>query len=566
MAVDTAIPAAPSRANLIWLVAILSLAVLLSGLGFSYSPNTPIAFRYAAQFRVGHGLVFNPGEPVLLIPSPAYLLMLGIAAAVFPSAPVHGIAWLLSAIALTVGANSLYRIAKRTDLSDVSARWVSVLYIIMASLSAGGEFAVAAALSIAALDLALSSRWQQAGIIFAIAVLCRPEALLLAILILFLLTNTKARWQYVFALILTLLLAVVGLRLYYGVLLWDGLLTLKPEVAPFNVLSVLHLLPLGVLAIWGWYRQKNDPVAALCGALVVLYVVIFTIVLQVSGNHIDSQLVAPLSLLAVVGAHKLKVPPIATYLFMLAVPLYIALTLGPQICFGCYTPDHQYIEFTSEDVKDSKSVGAPSIDAVLALQSSPQQFWLALDGQLQPDVKRLIERADYRSLLIRYAPETLIVYNSPPQDRFSASAWTQLDYRPANKEYMFRRNALIGTFVDQPANIPYGPDMRLVGLALDQSSLRPGQLLRVRLDWELARPADRPVTVDLQLTADNKSLAQARDEFAPSVFQAGRWSTYHTITLADDAQPGSLALNVAVIVNDGTVARVPVATLSATPR
>jgi hypothetical protein len=180
----------------------------------------------------------------------------------------------------------------------------------------------------------------------------------------------------------------------------------------------------------------------------------------------------------------------------------------------------------------------------------------------------MIERGDIQSALIRYAPDVLIMDGTGrinPEQLFTGS-WVRLDYRLLDRSIVYKRNTPIGTFIDQPANVPYGPDMRLVGLALDQTSLRPGQLLRVRLDWEFAHPADRPVTVDLQLTADNKSLAQARDEFAPSVFQAGPWSTFHTITLADDAQPGSLTLDVAVIVNDGTVARVPVATLTAVPR
>src|SRR5512135_1372836 len=62
--------------------------------------NRLILNAYAAQLRAGHGLVFNPGERVLLSPSPAYMLALALT----------GPEWLF-ALALAISAGSLFRIA-----------------------------------------------------------------------------------------------------------------------------------------------------------------------------------------------------------------------------------------------------------------------------------------------------------------------------------------------------------------------------------------------------------------------------------------------------------------------
>src|SRR5688572_18824011 len=77
------------RASRFWLFSgLLVLGTLLAvsslkSSNTSYLPDArQVLYRYAEQVRVGHGLVFNVDEPTLLIPSPAYMLLLAAVAQV----------------------------------------------------------------------------------------------------------------------------------------------------------------------------------------------------------------------------------------------------------------------------------------------------------------------------------------------------------------------------------------------------------------------------------------------------------------------------------------------------
>src|SRR4051812_28499599 len=115
----------------VWIFPLAALATVIASI--SAFPqfdagNRLIIARYAEQFRVGHGLVFNPGERVLLLPSPAYLLSLGILAAVFPTIPIQGLSSDLFFAALLIGAISLYQIMLRLEQSASSALIGAGLY------------------------------------------------------------------------------------------------------------------------------------------------------------------------------------------------------------------------------------------------------------------------------------------------------------------------------------------------------------------------------------------------------------------------------------------------------
>jgi hypothetical protein len=207
----------------------------------------------------------------------------------------------------------------------------------------------------------------------------------------------------------------------------------------------------------------------------------------------------------------------------------------------------------------------------MSVRTQPDVLLVAFDGQLQPDLKRMIERGDVRSALVRYAPDVLVtstVTEISPEKLASEPAWKRFDYHQTPRSSdprAYQRGVAVGQFVDQPVNADFGPDIRLVGAALDQPALKPGQLVRVRLDWDFARPASRPVTVELRLNGPDREVASAADEYEQRVFRAGAWSTYHTLTVAPDASGGQAQLFVSVIVNNGTVARQVVAKIDIKP-
>jgi hypothetical protein len=205
----------------------------------------------------------------------------------------------------------------------------------------------------------------------------------------------------------------------------------------------------------------------------------------------------------------------------------------------------------------------------MELRQSPDQVMVAFDGKLQPELHKMLERGDGQSALIRYAPDWLLTDDNTVisvEALATNAAWVRLGYAPvAGTEGAFQRKTTIGQFVDQPVSADFGPDIRLVGAALDQPVLKPGQLVRVRLDWDFARPASRPVTVELRLAGPDREVASAADEYEPRVFRAGPWSTYHTLIVAPDAASGPAQLFVSVMVNNGTVARRVVAKIDIKP-
>jgi hypothetical protein len=213
-----------------------------------------------------------------------------------------------------------------------------------------------------------------------------------------------------------------------------------------------------------------------------------------------------------------------------------------------------YFGPSPNELKNYKCFAGSTPGNLLWPRTSPDQVLISLDGQLQPDLRLMVERGDIRSMQVRYTPE---IYAS---DRLKNGSQSRFDLRSYDSVILGECHAEFNKFVNRQVNAAYGTDIQLVGMALDQSTLTPGQLVRVRLDWKFARPASKPVTIDVWLVSGDYVHARTTDEFAAHVF-ADEWSTYHALTLAKDAWPGPVTVMVGVIVSDGVIARVPVATL-----
>src|SRR5258708_13221550 len=72
----------------VWLVLLAMLIALVVGVLVARSATTildsrQVLYRYAEQVRAGNGLVFNPGERVLLLPSPIEMILLAAFSPVF---------------------------------------------------------------------------------------------------------------------------------------------------------------------------------------------------------------------------------------------------------------------------------------------------------------------------------------------------------------------------------------------------------------------------------------------------------------------------------------------------
>jgi hypothetical protein len=519
-----------------------------------------IITRYVEQFRAGNGLVFNPGERVLLLPFPAYLLSLGLLAILIPGVTVLGVSAILFFVALLIGGFSVYRIMLRLALSEGAAFLGATLYCLSAPILArlGTPFPLASALCLLSIDLALQNKWTETGIAVALGTLVHPDALLLVIPLLIYAIRENQWRKFTPAMLMVLMLAVIGLVAYYGSGL-KGLLILRTaQTAPLNIVSVLLLVPLA-FASWGWYQHRENPIIGLLGLWAALHILVVLSLLHYTDLAELSFLVGPVLIIAIIGIKATGIRPYALYSTIAGASL-LATMLG-VILF-------RFNAMPNLPTLAANSIGFPNIqDASIWIRPTQGQRVIAFDGQLQPDLKKMIERGDTQSMLIRYAPDALIATDS---DRISADdlihgPWAALDYHIDNETGVFVRNALIGEFVDHAANVSFGPDIKLVGYAVDQTSLKPGQMMRVRLDWQFTHAANRPVQIDLRLASGDFLRGHITDNYEPGIFLAGPWSTYHTLTANTQAWPGPVDLEVGVLVNGSPIKHDAVGQLTIQP-
>ncbi len=342
-------------------------------------------------------------------------------------------------------------------------------------------------------------------------------------------------------------------------------------------LFIVLLLLLSFAAI-GWFRGRTNQTLAVAGAWIALHFLILVILLPGPLDLRTSLMIGPTLLLAFAWIEQ-RVPVQRPAGYALITLLGFLGMFGVFLSTAHSVPRPTLEWFNkSRQITDAirsfspESVGFATQSDVLWFCESIKLYCVSFDGQLQPALKALIERNDLQSALIRYAPDLLVPDSSSalePEILTTNQGVKRLGYVAVNQtdeqKYVFRRSTTIGQFVDQPVSADFGPDIRLVGAALDQPALKPGQLVRVRLDWDFARPATRPVTVELRLSGPDREVASAADEYEPRVFRAGPWSTYHTLTVAPDAASGPAQLFVSVIVNNGTVARQVVARIDIKP-
>ncbi len=510
--------------------------------------NRLILSRYAAQLQAGNGLVFNPGERYLLIFAPLYMLLEAI------SSPA-----ILFVAATVIAGTTLYRLGRRLGLRRGFAFAAAAIYVLSAPLwmAYATAFPLMTALVLVALELILGARWSLAGLLIGLATFCSPEALILGVVLLIYALQRGKGWPFALPLIAVLGAGGAGLAAYYGPTLWDGLLTLKRSHDSTNqrLIAWVFMGALGLVAWLAGYRERTRPEIALLGAWIGLYALIVGVLLR----DID-------------GWRFLPVVGVGALLGGLFIQKY-RLALIPAVLiaggsFGLLWADRAALP--SSDARATYGASGASVgviakaEALLAVIPPATPITL-FNGEFQPELKKMLERGDERGVLIRYAPALLVGDGAWDEDLLRA-----LDYRPdtilkRNKTY--RRYSALGAFANQEADIAYGPDLRLYGFALDQTALnaaKPGWL-RVRLDWEIAHSASRPLTLAFRLLTENGIILESSEELDSGIFRLGRYSTYHVLQIPALAGSENQArVQVAVILNGGTLDRVTLASLPIT--
>jgi arabinofuranosyltransferase len=198
-------------------------AVRTAGLATDDIYNTS---RYAANLAAGAGFVFNPGERVFGLTDPGVGLVLAAARAVTGVAiPLLGT--VLTAFALLTLAAVLVRSAgEQGRLAEGLAGGLLILTASYLWTAQGSGPLPALALLLLAARLteteeqALRPGWRDgaAGLLAGLAVWCRPDAALGAVLLGLLLTGERRRlpWRYGTGLAAAVLPGLLAARLYFG--------------------------------------------------------------------------------------------------------------------------------------------------------------------------------------------------------------------------------------------------------------------------------------------------------------------------------------------------------------
>ncbi len=159
-----------------------------------------ITFRYARNFASGAGLVYNPDQWVLGTTAPLFALLLGTTALIFNS-EIPILAVTISALADAVSVLMYFWLAldlKHSRWSALAGAAILTLNPIGLRYALGGmESALAAMLLLACIVLIRKDRAMAALGVSGLAVLVRPEALLLSglLLLALIMKNRSVPWR-----------------------------------------------------------------------------------------------------------------------------------------------------------------------------------------------------------------------------------------------------------------------------------------------------------------------------------------------------------------------------------
>jgi hypothetical protein len=207
-----------------------------------------------------------------------------------------------------------------------------------------------------------------------------------------------------------------------------------------------------------------------------------------------------------------------------------------------------------------------SVEAIIAhMQSVDPNVVIASDNVLMHSLfinRPVLDTSGYVQLdiapndydaqfFIQHAPDALILRDG------AQVAWENFatTYALTSKEdgfNLYQRVVNFTPLTDRPVEVNFGAsipqaDLYIVGAGVAES-VRPGDLLRVRVDWRSEHPPTRDVEIRLSLkAADGSVIAGTVNRLPPG--ELG--STYHLIPLPFEIAPGELILTVDIGVNGG---------------
>ncbi len=510
-------------------------------------------------------MVYTPGEKTLLTASPLPVVIN--AALLFENTVL-----VVSAVAYAVAGGSLFRFMRRWGYSDLESVLCLMLWLASWVVWAGirSLAGLAAMFILGGLELATHAKWRWAGWVAGLSVLAQPTGLIGAALIgVYALTYEQGRrfWQVVWlpGAIWTGIAIVV-----YG---FDGLAGLALDLYLHTNLAWQVILWLGLLIAGGltisrlaWSDESRPMLILIVWGLgeIVAYFIFSNRALESTSLG----LVVALILVNLSRGSALKSFQVPI-LVGLVVVMGLILAIAPPETENSLQDDQRLAEYLSE----AKSYAHDRSDALTVKLDEDEIY--RLDGRRSPFIDALLRREDRESLLVALAPEVLYFNreDGPLADMdMQSQGVAGLNYTQQsinenapvrNGDELWVRESVIGEWGEtQTLDIDYSPDVRLIGYAVDNTRLRPGETLRLRLDWQLDRPPTTQMGVYVSLLdITGNPIVSIFPRFEPVAWKPLEISTYHALLIPEDAQPGLLNISVtldykAATLNQATIGSV----------
>jgi hypothetical protein len=487
-----------------------------------------VAYRFAANLLGGRGLVYwTPGPAVSTYPLiPSLLALLGLS-----GAPFTILGGLISVAATVVGAIFLARL--------VGGRWLVGIAYILATLAWPSPITLTMlALALAGLDAARCGKWTRSGVLFGLAILAEPSASVPAML--------------------TLALVLIA-----GGPVWRFLL--PATVIPVSVLLLISL------SLGGSASFVLIPPGSVAFALPVIGTLALARRLPVLRELPHLAVLAAWSAVTALEALITGSLPSAAFL------------LGPLALASLWTPQPLLVLAAASDlilaVLLSGSFAAdPSAEAAgkwIAANSSPQEtvatgdigilaFYAArpvidLSGKIQP-----VPVPFDSTFFLRFAPDMVVL----KEGVVAPWQWFKTTYArvyTAGDRLVYHRVVNFTPLDDHGVDVNFSAklgrdDLRLHNVAIGDT-LHPGDLVRVRLDWELAYQPSFDIEIKLTLLNEEgvPIAGMPLDKLPSEQWHVGKMSTYHLITLPGDAPAGKLRVYLGVGIRAGVLGELQVA-------
>ncbi len=477
---NSIVPTQKRRLSMATLVGV-SIILLLALYGYwnIQEDDSYIFYSYAKNLASGHGYVFNIGEKVNATTSPLYTLLLAVTYLIFRFLPFVSI----PLIGHLIGIASLFFICiflMRSFKSEEASVFPFILPLVflanpLLARATGMETFLTMMLALTCLYFYVNSRFLAASLACSLAVLARPDMLLLAAIIVvydFIRYRRLPSIRTIFVFLFPILIWVAFSFVYFGDpipstlsaklaqteagiwgtgpvffkgLLYYGFRGGGTIVASVLTAALLLGLALFVLRYKRWSMLEN-PAFHLILIWSLVYLVVYGFILKAPGySWYYTPLALGISLIVTLpvealyrlvsntngAADRIALPVI--YLVLILAGLWVPFILSQAPLSSEYKTYKQAAEWLNANAKAGSSVGAGDIGTLRYYYEKGPVIDAA--GLVDPEIAEHLRSREFDWYIHNYQPDYLM-FNYPPRPRDEIEGVAEEDW--FQKEYTLR--------------------------------------------------------------------------------------------------------------------------------